>query len=367
MTLRNQRRLGVRNGTFATITDIDIDKRAMTIRTDQATIRQLPAAYLDAGHVRHAYATTIHKAQGITVDQALVLGNDTLYQEAGYVALSRGRKDNRIYLVEQPEREHEAHTPEPIPAPLDALSAALRVSHAQELGVERGIDVEALERKMLDQDLHQLCDERRDLERVGRMKPHNPAADIDSLEHGRHQLANALGSQQWRLDELSGRNPMRHRRERTAERLSVESAVENLHRQLDSTDDALEVARGQQDVYYKYANTHGKELVRLDRIGDEIEAKLERLVTGYHDDPPAYLAALGPYPYDGNKRWRWDDAAHTVEQYRHRHHVTDQHQPLGQTSQHDHEQQRARERLQQASRELTHGVGREAPGLEIEL
>ena len=92
MTLRNQRRLGVRNGTFATITDVDTDRREMTIRTDQATVHQLPAAYLDAGHVRHAYATTIHKAQGITVDQTLVLGNDTLYQEAGYVALSRGRK-----------------------------------------------------------------------------------------------------------------------------------------------------------------------------------------------------------------------------------------------------------------------------------
>jgi conjugative relaxase-like TrwC/TraI family protein len=365
MTLRNQRRLGVRNGSFATIAAVDTEQREMTIRTDQATTHQLPTAYLDAGHVRHAYATTIHKAQGITVDQALVLGNDTLYQEAGYVALSRGRKDNRIYLVEQPEREQ--RTPEPIPAPLDTLSAALRVSHAQELAVDRGINVKALERRMLDADLHQLCDERKDLERIARMKPHNPAADIDSLEHGRRQLANALWSQQFRLNELTGGQLIRRRRERTAERLSVEQAVENLHRQLDSTDQALGVARGQQGAYYKYANKYGKQLVRLDRIGYEIEAKLERLVTGYRDDPPAYLATLGPYPYDGNKRWRWDDAAHSVEQYRHQHHVTDQHQSLGPTRQHDHEQRHARERLQQASRELTQNVGRESPGLEIEL
>ena len=42
MTLRNQRRLGVRNGTFATVTAVDTEQRALTIRTDQATIHQLP-------------------------------------------------------------------------------------------------------------------------------------------------------------------------------------------------------------------------------------------------------------------------------------------------------------------------------------
>ena len=166
---------------------------------------------------------------------------------------------------------------------------------------------------------------------------------------------------------MNAQHPIRHRRERTAERLSVESAVENLQRQLDSTEHALEVARGQQGAYDEYSNKYRKELERLDVIGYEIQAKVERLVTGYHDDPPAYLSALGPYPYDGNQRWRWDDAAQTVEHYRHQHHVTDQHEPLGPPRHHDHEQRHARERLQQASRELTRSVGREAPGIEIEL
>ncbi|MCZ7535218.1 MAG: AAA family ATPase [Acidimicrobiia bacterium] len=88
MTLRNDRRLAVRNGTCALITGIDPDQREMTVRTDAATVLTLPARYLDAGHVRHAYATTIHKAQGQTADRAFVLGSDLLYQEAGYVALS---------------------------------------------------------------------------------------------------------------------------------------------------------------------------------------------------------------------------------------------------------------------------------------
>ena len=119
----------------------------------------------------YVHGLRVHKAQGITVDQTLVLGNDTLYQEAGYVALSRGRRDNRIYLVEQPEREHEQHTPEPVPAPLDTFTAALRVSHAQTVAVDRGIDVKALEREMLDQYLHKLCDERNDLARIAPERP----------------------------------------------------------------------------------------------------------------------------------------------------------------------------------------------------
>lgn len=42
---------------------------------------------------------TIHKAQGLTADEALVLATDDLYQEAGYTALSRARLDTRVYVV----------------------------------------------------------------------------------------------------------------------------------------------------------------------------------------------------------------------------------------------------------------------------
>ncbi len=32
----------------------------------------------------------MHQSQGMTCDTALLLGNDALYREAGYVGLSRG-------------------------------------------------------------------------------------------------------------------------------------------------------------------------------------------------------------------------------------------------------------------------------------
>src|SRR5581483_5835051 len=62
----------------------------------------VPWVYLEAGHLAHAYATTIHKAQGVTVDRAFLLGGDALYREAGYVGMSRARHRTEVFLVAGP-------------------------------------------------------------------------------------------------------------------------------------------------------------------------------------------------------------------------------------------------------------------------
>ena len=145
MTLRNHRRLGVRNGTFATITASTPTAATLTIRTDQApSIDSRPRISTPATSVTR-YATTIHKAQGITVDQALVLGNDTLYQEAGYVALSRGRH-REPDLPRRPRTPTRSPRRKPPTQPVEALTQALGVSHAQRVAVDSGIDRDAIRR-----------------------------------------------------------------------------------------------------------------------------------------------------------------------------------------------------------------------------
>ncbi len=148
MTLRNDRRLGVRNGMCAVVTTVDLEQRAMTVRSDAGIALALPARYLDDGHVRHAYATTIHKAQGQTTDRAFVLGSDTLYQEAGYVALSRGRGENRIYVVGAESRP-EAHAPEAQPpGPIELITHSLKSTRAHHLAADAGVDRDALRREL---------------------------------------------------------------------------------------------------------------------------------------------------------------------------------------------------------------------------
>jgi len=141
--LRNNRRLDVRNGTTGDITAINHHNRTLTITTADGP-RTLPAGYLDAGHVRHGYAITIHKAQGVTCDHALLLGTDDLYQESGYVAISRGRHSNRIYATST-EPDPEAHIPAHLRTgrdPLDALTHSLQHSHAQQLGIDHNTNPE---------------------------------------------------------------------------------------------------------------------------------------------------------------------------------------------------------------------------------
>jgi conjugative relaxase-like TrwC/TraI family protein len=59
----------------------------------------LPARYV-GGHVRLGYASTIHGAQGATVDTTHTVVNGAESRQGLYVALSRGRHENHLYLTD---------------------------------------------------------------------------------------------------------------------------------------------------------------------------------------------------------------------------------------------------------------------------
>lgn len=107
---RNDRRLGVINGTRGTVESLEPATGGLVAVTAEGRRFELPAGYLDAGHVTHAYATTVHKAQGATTDRTFILADEHLYLESGYVALSRGRHGNDIYTAD-PGRDDERHGP----------------------------------------------------------------------------------------------------------------------------------------------------------------------------------------------------------------------------------------------------------------
>ncbi|MEI9852028.1 MAG: Ti-type conjugative transfer relaxase TraA [Sphingomonas sp.] len=87
MFLRNERELGVKNGSLGTVEEVD--RSRMAVRLDDG--RQVAFDLKEYSDVTHGYAATIHKAQGVTVDRAHVLATPGLDRHAAYVALSRHR------------------------------------------------------------------------------------------------------------------------------------------------------------------------------------------------------------------------------------------------------------------------------------
>ncbi|TPL71883.1 Ti-type conjugative transfer relaxase TraA, partial [Mesorhizobium sp. B2-3-13] len=87
MFLRNERGLGVKNGTLGIVEELS--KQSMTVRTDED--RSVRFDLKDYAQIDHGYAATIHKAQGMTVDRTHVLATPGMDAHGSYVALSRHR------------------------------------------------------------------------------------------------------------------------------------------------------------------------------------------------------------------------------------------------------------------------------------
>ena len=95
-TRRNDPDLGVANRQTWTVTGIDEDGNLLL--HGHGRDREIPAEYATR-FVELAYATTVHGAQGETVDRAHVAIGDTTGAAAAYVAMTRGRHDNTAHLV----------------------------------------------------------------------------------------------------------------------------------------------------------------------------------------------------------------------------------------------------------------------------
>jgi Ti-type conjugative transfer relaxase TraA len=93
MFLRNERGLGVKNGSLGRVDSVSSVRMAVLLDDGRAVAFDLK----DYAHIDHGYAATIHKAQGVTVDRVHVLATPGLDRHAAYVALSRHRDRVDLY------------------------------------------------------------------------------------------------------------------------------------------------------------------------------------------------------------------------------------------------------------------------------
>ena len=110
VTRRNRRDLRtstgawVRNGDLWIVTARADDgsliaqrKGGGTSRTSRSAVR-LPPDYV-AEHVELGYATTAHRAQGMTVDATFTILRPGMSRELAYVAMTRGRAENHAFIA----------------------------------------------------------------------------------------------------------------------------------------------------------------------------------------------------------------------------------------------------------------------------
>jgi conjugative relaxase-like TrwC/TraI family protein len=143
---RNDRRLGVVNGTRGEVVALDAERDTLTVRVAPDLEVVLDRPYLDDEHLDHGYALTAHAAQGLTVDRSFILGTDDLYREWGYTALSRHREEARFYIVSPGSTERALPGLEVDSDVADELRRPFHASRMQRTAHERASETVAVVR-----------------------------------------------------------------------------------------------------------------------------------------------------------------------------------------------------------------------------
>lgn len=96
---RNSKAIGVKNGQTGSLTGWQINERGdiqFTVQTDSG--RQVSFSTGKYNHLDHGYALSVHKAQGQTLDNALIMLSESMSdREWAYVAASRHRQELRVF------------------------------------------------------------------------------------------------------------------------------------------------------------------------------------------------------------------------------------------------------------------------------
>lgn len=98
--LKNDRELGVKNGTLGTIAEIN--ENAIKVSLDREGEEKIISFSTERyNDLDYGYAATIHKSQGTTVDHSFVLASRYLDRHAMYVAMTRHRDGVEVYYSKE--------------------------------------------------------------------------------------------------------------------------------------------------------------------------------------------------------------------------------------------------------------------------
>lgn len=99
----NNKELGVMNGTFGTLQAIE--NGAFTVTLDSG--ERMTFSPQEYNRFQLGYAATVHKSQGVTVDETYVLATPHFDQHTSYVAMSRHKHQVKLFGAKTDFRNHD--------------------------------------------------------------------------------------------------------------------------------------------------------------------------------------------------------------------------------------------------------------------
>ena len=159
--LANERSGAVSNGTRGVVTAVDVERQTLTLERPDKRQLTLDTTHYDA--IDRGYALTVHKAQGMTADIALVVGSEGATREWAYTAMSRATLATHYYEVfKPPERDTLGveHWKETSRSAEERTVQAWTRSELKELALDYPERYETTERITVEDDLRDLATDR---------------------------------------------------------------------------------------------------------------------------------------------------------------------------------------------------------------
>jgi hypothetical protein len=329
--------LGVANGSRGVITALDPQARTLTLRLDGNDGREviLPGSYLDGRgrgernrRVDLAYATTGHRAQGLTRGRALVRLTGTEDVNWLYVQLSRAKHETTLYAVVGPEPLGSAELDLPDREQPDGylqLAQALSRAGDQHLAIDTASSLNL--RRLSTGELRA---ERDRLRGLLDQAPRDRARELARASARRVEADQTLeqlttNNQQPRQGQAMLRLPWG-----TRPAGADPGAVAVARQQADRAHDTELALRQHQQrrAGWLEANAHLGPAYRQ-VVRELVWQRRARGLTAEHDRPGYLRGELGPVPESTRGQRAWRQAAATIEDYRRTYGITDPETALG--------------------------------------
>jgi hypothetical protein len=326
--------LGIANGSRGVVTALDTRARTLTVRLDGSQHEvALPRWYLDGRtpqernrRVDLAYATTGHRAQGLTKWRALVRVTGAEDVNWFNVQLSRARQDTRLYAVVGPE-PHDAAGELDLPDvergdAFSQFNRALNKDGSQYLALDTATTPDP--RQLNTAEL------RAERDRLGGQLAEAPRDRSRELARARDRREQAEAELAARREQAT----TMLRRGRGGERVSVQAGAEAVAaQQADRATRREQALRAHQQRRTGWLEQHAP-LVGAYRQVVRALAWQQRArglaCEAIDQDRPGYLRdALGPVPESTRGRRVWRQAAALVSEYRSVYGISDPDRALG--------------------------------------